>query len=103
MSEIAVSEVRPAAEPKEKSAPSVQISAESVSKEGANKAERKINAAQEAAIDSEARVTAVIAGPGTGKTFTLTERIARLAEKGVKPEEICAVTFTVRAAFFMWA
>ena len=31
------------------------------------------------------------------------ERIARLAEKGVKPEEICAVTFTVRAAFFMWA
>ena len=40
----------------------------------------------------------MIAGPGTGKTFTLTERIARLAEKGVKPEEIFAVTFTVRAA-----
>ena len=56
------------------------------------------NAAQQAAARSEAPVTAVIAGPGTGKTFTLTERIARLVESGVKPEKICAVTFTVRAA-----
>ena len=57
-----------------------------------------INAAQAAAADSDARVTAVIAGPGTGKTFTLTERIARLVERGVNPRGICAVTFTVRAA-----
>lgn len=56
------------------------------------------NAEQEAAAESEARVTAVIAGPGTGKTYTLTERIARLVEKGVRPDEITAVTFTVRAA-----
>ncbi len=59
---------------------------------------RAVNAAQEAAAESRARVTAVVAGPGTGKTFTLVERIARLAERGVRPEEICAVTFTVRAA-----
>ena len=59
---------------------------------------RGLNAVQEAAVQSEAAVTAVIAGPGTGKTFTLTERIARLVEQGVKPEDICAVTFTVRAA-----
>lgn len=59
---------------------------------------RSVNAAQEAAANSRARVTAVIAGPGTGKTFTLTERIARLAEGGVRCEDICAVTFTVRAA-----
>ena len=59
---------------------------------------RAVNAAQLAAAESDARVTAVIAGPGTGKTFTLTERIARLVERGAEPEEICAVTFTVRAA-----
>lgn len=64
----------------------------------ANQTARTANAAQEEAAASRARVTAVIAGPGTGKTFTLTERIARLVESGVKPNEITAVTFTVRAA-----
>lgn len=59
---------------------------------------RGLNAGQEAAADSGARVTAVIAGPGTGKTHTLVERIVRLVERGVKPSEIAAVTFTVRAA-----
>lgn len=66
--------------------------------ETAEEKPRSANEAQLAAAQSDARVTAVIAGPGTGKTFTLTERIARLVEGGVKPEEICAVTFTVRAA-----
>ena len=60
--------------------------------------QREINSAQIEAADSHARVTAVIAGPGTGKTFTLVERIVRLVESGIKPEEITAVTFTVRAA-----
>ncbi len=66
--------------------------------ESAPKIARGINARQESAANSRARVTAVIAGPGTGKTFTLVERIARLVESGVAPEEITAVTFTVRAA-----
>ena len=59
---------------------------------------RGITAAQLSAVESDARVTAVIAGPGTGKTFTLTERIAALVKSGVAPEEITAVTFTVKAA-----
>lgn len=80
----------------------VAAAAESVCKQDNEKntpvAGRTINVAQETAVQSDSRVTAVIAGPGTGKTFTLTERIARLVKNGVKPEEICAVTFTVRAA-----
>ncbi len=41
----------------------------------------------------------VIAGPGTGKTFTIVKRIAYLVkEKRVKPEEIMVVTFTEKAA-----
>ena len=59
---------------------------------------KSINAEQLSAATGKARVIAVIAGPGTGKTFTLVERIARLVERGVRPEEITAVTFTVRAA-----
>lgn len=41
----------------------------------------------------------VIAGPGTGKTFTITKRILRLMEsKIVHPEKIMVVTFTNKAA-----
>lgn len=41
----------------------------------------------------------VVAGPGTGKTKTLTVRLAYLlAERHVTPEQLLAVTFTTRAA-----
>lgn len=44
-------------------------------------------------------VVAVVAGPGTGKTKTLVSRIAWLIQnRGVKPSEITAVTFTNKAA-----
>lgn len=41
----------------------------------------------------------IIAGPGSGKTFTLVERIVYLlTEKGVAPERVMVVTFTDKAA-----
>lgn len=40
----------------------------------------------------------VIAGPGTGKTTTLTARVEVLLERGVAPERILLLTFSRRAA-----
>ncbi len=41
----------------------------------------------------------LLAGPGTGKTLTLTRRICHLiTEKGVEPDHILAITFTRAAA-----
>jgi len=57
------------------------------------------NVRQKEAITSAATALAVIAGPGTGKTYTLVARIAHLIEEeGVHPNEITAVTFTHQAA-----
>lgn len=57
------------------------------------------NRRQIEAVTAAASTVAVIAGPGTGKTKTLVERIAYLLEqRGVSPKEITAVTFTNRAA-----
>jgi len=59
----------------------------------------RLNAEQQKAVETDAACTAVIAGPGTGKTKTLVARIAYLIETvGVSPSEITAVTFTRQAA-----
>src|SRR5438105_9078448 len=40
----------------------------------------------------------IAAGPGTGKTFTATERFCWLVEQGAAPDQILTVTFSERAA-----
>ena len=57
------------------------------------------NAAQKEAVLTTEGPVLIIAGPGTGKTFTLVKRLAYLVvRKGVRPDEIMVVTFTEKAA-----
>lgn len=57
------------------------------------------NAEQRKAIIQTEGPVLIIAGPGTGKTFTLVKRaIYLIVEKGVKPENIMIATFTEKAA-----
>ncbi len=53
---------------------------------------------QHAAATAGGGATLVVAGAGTGKTRTLTYRVAYLVETGVPPEQIALLTFTRRAA-----
>lgn len=57
------------------------------------------NPEQAEAICAGDAAIAVVAGPGTGKTHTLVERVAHMiSAMGIKPTEITAVTFTNQAA-----
>jgi DNA helicase-2/ATP-dependent DNA helicase PcrA len=58
-----------------------------------------LNPEQMRAVESTARAMVVQAGPGTGKTRTLTAKIAYLvSKKGIDPGSILALTFTNKAA-----
>lgn len=58
-----------------------------------------LNPEQQKAVDSTARAMVMQAGPGTGKTRTLTAKIAHLiSRKGVDPGSVLALTFTNKAA-----
>ena len=58
----------------------------------------ELNPEQYAAVTTNARHALVIAGAGSGKTRTLTYRVARLLECGVAPWRILLLTFTNKAA-----
>jgi DNA helicase-2/ATP-dependent DNA helicase PcrA len=58
-----------------------------------------LNDAQRRAVCSEADTLAILAGPGSGKTHTLTARVVWLVDHGgFRPEDVIVATFTVKAA-----
>ena len=59
----------------------------------------ELNREQRRAVEHDGGALIIIAGPGTGKTHTLTQKIAYLMQKKkVSPQNILAVTFTNKAS-----
>jgi DNA helicase II / ATP-dependent DNA helicase PcrA len=63
----------------------------------------KLNEQQFAAVTSNSGYSLVIAGAGSGKTHTLTYRVAYLLDQGCDPENLLLLTFTNKASKEMLA
>lgn len=75
-----------------------------IKRDGASLPERlhryqtELNAEQFRVVTARPQASLVVAGAGTGKTRTITYRVAYLIEQGISPNRILLATFTNRAA-----
>ena len=60
--------------------------------------EQELNHKQYLAASSQAKHLRIVAGAGTGKTRTLTYRLAYQILCGINPKKMVAITFTNKAA-----
>ena len=58
----------------------------------------KLDGEAAAAVAHRGSHIQIIASAGSGKTETVSQRVAKLIEEGIEPAEIVAFTFTTRAA-----
>ncbi|KAK6956506.1 hypothetical protein Daesc_001784 [Daldinia eschscholtzii] len=66
---------------------------------GGNDLFKSLNPAQSRAVSSRAPTVAILAGPGSGKTHTLTSRVVWLIDHvGIRPCDVIVATFTVKAS-----
>lgn len=56
-----------------------------------------LNSAQKQAVEHSNSPLLVVAGPGSGKTRVIIERIRNLVNSGILPSEILCLTFTKKA------
>jgi len=92
-------EDKPLAAAVERSAPSVADSKPSGETATFQWTDWSLNEEQRQAVLTVDRPLLIVAGPGTGKTRTLTARIAYLIrERNVSPHHVLAITFTNKAA-----
>ncbi len=59
--------------------------------------ERIPNAQQQRIIDDTTHHILLCAGAGTGKTFTVAQKVKKLLADGIRPQEILCLTFTIKA------
>ena len=57
-----------------------------------------LNTDQRNAVEHQGGPLLVVAGPGSGKTRVIIERIIYLTGKGIKPAELLCLTFSEKAA-----
>jgi len=93
-----MAEPAPASKPSQ-SPPRLPQSQEASSPKGSPKGDGgAAAAAQREAMDHRNGPALVVAGPGTGKTWVLTQRIAALLDEGIDGDTVLALTFTNKAA-----
>jgi len=56
-----------------------------------------LNPSQKQAVEHIDSPLLIVAGPGSGKTRVIIERINHLVKSGIKPEEILCLTLTKKA------